>query len=177
MSIRHYLKELYYIRIKKLSLSDVRIMHLRKVGVTIGDNCFIFSDWLETPEPYLIKIGSGVTISTGVRFATHDDSSEYYLGRGELVVGKITIGNNVFVGMGSLILPGVTIADNCIIGAGSVVTRSVDEEGVVLAGNPARPIGTVAELREKNAGKAINTSGLGFDEKRRLHLSKQHLFK
>jgi acetyltransferase-like isoleucine patch superfamily enzyme len=52
----------------------------------------------------------------------------------------IVIGNHVLIGTGSLILKGVTIGDGAVVAAGSVVTKSV-EAGVIVAGNPAKPIG------------------------------------
>ncbi len=176
MGLRKQIREFFYLKIRKLTLSDVRILQLKRNGTIVGENCFLFSDELETTEPYLVSIGDGVTIAAGVRFATHDDSSEYYLGRGNLATGRITIGNDVFIGMGSLILPGVSIADRCIIGAGSVVTHSVREEGTVIAGNPARPIGTVEALKEKNKEKAIYVGDLPFQEKKELLLRQEHQF-
>ena len=50
------------------------------------------------------------------------------------------IGNNVDIGFGSSIIGNVILADNIIIGANSVVTKSFLEEGVVLAGCPAKII-------------------------------------
>ena len=52
------------------------------------------------------------------------------------------IGRGARVGGGSVLLPGVTIGPNALVGAGSVVTRDVPE-GAIVAGNPARIIGTV----------------------------------
>ena len=49
------------------------------------------------------------------------------------------IGKGVLIGSGSVILPGVTIGDYAVIGAGAVVTKNV-HAGVMLVGNPARPI-------------------------------------
>ena len=176
MGLKNLIKKFYYLKIRKLSMSDVRIIHLRKIGAKVGEHCFIFSDEIETTEPYLLSIGDGVTIAAGVRFATHDDSSEYSLGRGNLLVGRVTIGNDVFIGMGSIVLPGVSIADHCIVGAGSVVTKSVMEAGTVVAGNPARPIGTVDSIREKNIKKAIFVGNLPFQEKKNLLLKNQDHF-
>lgn len=40
---------------------------------------------------------------------------------------------------------GISIADNVIIGANSVVTRSIESEGVVVAGCPAKIIRTLTK--------------------------------
>lgn len=50
------------------------------------------------------------------------------------------IGNNVDIGFGSIILGGIVIADNVVIGANSLVNKSFVEEGVVIAGCPAKII-------------------------------------
>lgn len=47
------------------------------------------------------------------------------------------IGNNVKIYANSLILGGITIGDNVIIGAASVVLKSVPDNCTVV-GNPAR---------------------------------------
>lgn len=56
-----------------------------------------------------------------------------------------TLGANVDVGVGAIVIGNVTIADDCIIGAGSVVTKSFLEPGTIIAGVPAKAIGTVKE--------------------------------
>ena len=40
--------------------------------------------------------------------------------------------------MNSTILPGVHLGNHVIVGAGSVVTKSITEDNVVVAGNPAK---------------------------------------
>lgn len=50
------------------------------------------------------------------------------------------IGNNVEVGFGATIIGNITIADNCVIGANTLVNKSFLEEGVVIAGCPAKRI-------------------------------------
>lgn len=50
------------------------------------------------------------------------------------------IGNNVAIGVGAKIIGNVTIADNIVIGAGAVVVSSFLEEGVTIAGIPAKKI-------------------------------------
>lgn len=64
-------------------------------------------------------------------------------------IGKVTIGDKVFIGAKSIILPNVTIGSNVVIGSGSVVTKSI-EDGVVVAGSPAKTICTIEEFISKN---------------------------
>lgn len=58
----------------------------------------------------------------------------------------MTIGKNVWICDNVCILPGVKIGDNCIIAAGSVVTKSFEEEGLLIGGVPAK----VIKKMEKN---------------------------
>ena len=60
----------------------------------------------------------------------------------------VMIGNDVFIGGNSIILKGVTVGDEAVIGSNSVVTKDVPA-GVIVAGNPAKPIGIV-DLRQDN---------------------------
>jgi UDP-2-acetamido-3-amino-2,3-dideoxy-glucuronate N-acetyltransferase len=48
------------------------------------------------------------------------------------------------VGGGSTLCPGVTIGENALVAAGSVVVHDVPD-GTIVAGNPARVIGSVPE--------------------------------
>jgi len=55
----------------------------------------------------------------------------------------ITIGDDVWIGANAVLLPGVTIGSKTVIGAGAIVTKSFPDGGVIIAGNPARVIGTL----------------------------------
>ncbi len=55
---------------------------------------------------------------------------------------KVVIGNNVWIGANAFIMPGAVIGDGCIISAGSVVGGKTIAPFKILAGNPARVIGT-----------------------------------
>lgn len=50
------------------------------------------------------------------------------------------LGNNVYIGPGVKIFGDITVADNVVIGANAVVNKSIDEEGSVVVGIPARKI-------------------------------------
>ena len=54
----------------------------------------------------------------------------------ERIVGP-TFQDNCTVGAGAIILPGIIISENAMVGAGSVVTKSVEENTVVM-GIPAK---------------------------------------
>ncbi|MBW2412592.1 MAG: acyltransferase [Deltaproteobacteria bacterium] len=115
--------------------------HLKKKGVfhSQGDNCFV-SKAANLPDPYLIRIGDNVWITSGCQLLCHDASvimiNIMRAGHRDRV-GPITIGSNSFLGNNVIVLPGVTIGSNTIIGAGSVVTGEIPDNAV-FAGNPAR---------------------------------------
>ena len=83
-----------------------------------------------------IVLGHNVLIAPGVKLISANHSSAIH--RRAVECAPITIGNDVWIGANAVILPGVSIANCCIIGAGSVVTRSFNEPGSVIVGNPAR---------------------------------------
>lgn len=123
--------------------------YARSLGVTVGERCRILTRSFST-EPYLIRIGDDVTISTNVLLLTHDGSTWLFRdakGR-RYDYRRIDIGNRVFIGANAIIMPGVRIGDRVIVGAGSVVTKSIPE-GLVVAGNPARCVGHFDHLEER----------------------------
>jgi serine O-acetyltransferase len=66
------------------------------------------------------------------------------------------IGNNVYIAPGVRIFGSITIADNIAIGAGSVVTRSFTEEGITIAGVPAKKISEKGSLGIIKATELMN---------------------
>lgn len=101
---------------------------------------------IDALTPMLVEIGNDFISAPGAVVLSHDASTLFHTGRYR--VEKTIIGNKVFLGANSVILPGVELGDNVIVGAGAVVTKSVSA-GMVVAGNPARVICTVAEYLDK----------------------------
>ena len=74
------------------------------------------------------RIGANCNINHGVTIGAT------YGGRHP---GVPSIGNAVYIGPCAMVIGGITIGDNVAIGAGSIVTMSLADD-VVAAGNPAR---------------------------------------
>lgn len=148
------MKKYYYFFWEKLLIllhkdpMKYRLKRYRLSGANIGKNVRAFSP-ITAGEPYLITIEDNVTISTGVKFLTHDNSIIKHVDFGTDLVGKITIKRNCFVGANALFLPGVSIGENSIVGAGAVVTKSFPSN-VIIGGNPAKIIGNTKEFSEKS---------------------------
>lgn len=147
--------------------NDYIVNKLRESGINIGKGTHVFSN-IVTSEPYLISIGNDCTVSTDVSFVTHDASVGVFLGRDNKsdLCGKITIGNNCFIGNNSILLYGITIPDRTLVAAGSVVTKSIEEPGCIIGGNPAKIIGKVDEYLEKNEPYFLSLHGKTFKEKK-----------
>lgn len=105
-------------------------------------------------DPKFIKIHNNVAVASNVTFITHDiihhvfnnlsgNSGRYYSH-----LGCIEVMDNVFIGAGVHILPNVRIGPNAIVAAGALVTNDVPE-GTIVAGVPAKVIGSFEDLRNK----------------------------
>lgn len=130
-----------------------KFLKKKNVFGAIGENCYYHPNILPS-EPFLVFFGNNVIVAANVRFVTHsahhlvfnqEDNVDFH----KTMFGEIKIGNNVFIGANSIIMYGVEIGDNVIIGAGSIVTKKVLSDSVV-AGVPAKKIGTYSGLKEKS---------------------------
>lgn len=86
-----------------------------------------------------LKIGEGVTVSQRAHICggTHGFRDEAM----PLVRAPVTIGSGAWVCADAFVGPGVTIGERAVVGARAVACSDVGA-GVVVAGNPARVIGT-----------------------------------
>lgn len=154
-----------------LKPGERKLAELKRQGLIIGEGCEILNGYDFGSEPYLVTIGDNVRISAGVRITTHDggvwvlrhlypdfsDADRF---------GRVRIGDNCHIGMDAIIMPGVTIGSNSIVGAGGVVTHDVPA-GSIVAGVPARVIGTIEGYRAKHESEFVHTKYLDWDGKRR----------
>lgn len=101
---------------------------------------------IDALTPMLVEIGDDFISAPGAVVLSHDASTLFHTGKYR--AERTIIGDKVFLGANSVILPGVELGDNVIVGAGAIVTKNV-ADGMVVAGNPARVICTVAEYLEK----------------------------
>jgi acetyltransferase-like isoleucine patch superfamily enzyme len=129
----------------------LRVWRARKAGAVIPDDCRFSGRVSFGSEPYLVSIGPSVDIANEVTFVTQDGGTHVFghLERYRKVIkcGRISILENCVIGHRAILLPGVTIGPNSVVAAGSVVTRSVPP-GVLVAGNPAKPVMTVHQYAE-----------------------------
>lgn len=114
-------------------------------------------------DPEMIYLHNNIKIATGVYFCTHDImelmfndnpicvdklKKETLKDRFERHKDKIEIYDNVFLGANAMLMGGIKVGPNAIVAANSVVTKDVPENSVV-AGNPAKIIGTYSDVLEK----------------------------
>ena len=112
--------------------------------VEIADNVRIHT---QVFIPEYSTLEEGCWIGPNVVFT----NAKYPLSPGvkDNLVGPV-IRKGAKIGANATLLPGVVIGENALVGAGAVVVRDVPA-GAVVAGNPARVIGQIAELPYSSA--------------------------
>ena len=110
-------------------------------NVIIGNNCRIQSLAF---IPGRVVIEDDVFIGPNVVFI--NDPHPMHCPKYEECVGGATVKKLVRIGANCTILPGITIGENSLVAAGSVVVDDVPP-GTVVAGNPAKVIRKINELK------------------------------
>jgi maltose O-acetyltransferase len=126
-------------------------------GLKVGENVWLGENvYLDPAFPWLIEIGDECDISFDVVILAHDAAPR--VGIGYSRIGRVCLERGSRIGCGTLIMPGVTIGEGSMVGAFSVVTRDVPS-GVLMAGNPAKPVASMedylAKEREKMADRPV----------------------
>jgi maltose O-acetyltransferase len=106
-------------------------------NIYIGKDSFINYNCVILDEAR-VEIGDRVWIGPGVHIyaVEHKVKPEE---RDRIRGIPVIIGDDVWIGGHATILPGIRIGKGGLIAAGAVVTKDV-EEGVIVAGNPARKL-------------------------------------
>lgn len=137
------------------------VFYARYKGVKVGENCRIYiKAW--GSEPFLISIGNNVTVTSGVRFITHDGSTCLIFDKDMQRYQKfspITVGSNVFIGINTIVMPGVNIGSNVVVGAGSIITKDIPSNSVVV-GSPAKVVSTFEAYKQKIQSTCASNSDL-----------------
>ena len=135
---------------------------LRSASVTVeGPPLWVApSVYLDCKEPGILTLGFRCVLSENVVLLTHDFSLDRYTDRAGIAPPEmeystkapIRIGAYAFIGIRAVVMPGVTVGTGAIVGAGSVVTADV-ADGTVVAGNPARVLGTAEDAWERHRAR------------------------
>jgi acetyltransferase-like isoleucine patch superfamily enzyme len=120
--------------------------------VTIEDDVRMHSG-VFVPETSVLEtgcwIGPGVIVTNTL----------YPLSRGvKSQLKGACIGARAKIGAGAVLLAGVRIGENALIGAGAVITEDVPANSVV-AGNPARQINVIGNLRDYDSTEGTDHGG------------------
>ena len=124
----------------------------------IGDNVSIGTGSVLERD---VKIGNGVRIHSQVFIPEYTEiEDEAWIGPRVVITNCLhplcplskkclkgpLIRKKAIIGANAVLLPGIVIGENAFVGAGSVVTSDVPD-GKVVAGNPARIIKDISELK------------------------------
>ena len=109
-----------------------------KCGVFVGSETIINRD-VTLDGRGILRIGARVNISPEVMLLTadHDPQSPEFAGRDLPTV----VGDRAWIASRAIVLPGSTVGEGAVVAAGAVVHGTV-EPWTIVAGNPARAIGT-----------------------------------
>jgi acetyltransferase-like isoleucine patch superfamily enzyme len=106
--------------------------------LTCGDNLSI-NDYVYINAYGGIHLGNDVTLSAGsMLISTSLDTSLFFLEKVH-VSQPICIGNRVQIGANAIVLGGVTIGNNVIVGACSLVTHDIPDDSIAT-GIPAKVV-------------------------------------
>ncbi len=109
----------------------------------IGDNTLIEDVHFAVTEPFSkIIVGKDCMFAYGIDIRTGDSHSiiDHTTKKRINYAKDVNIGEHVWLAAHCKILKGVSIQNNCIVGTSAVVSSTVEEENVIIAGNPARRI-------------------------------------
>lgn len=113
-----------------------------RLGFSMGPN--IFGPGLAIVHYGTIVIDPTTRIGKNCRIhvGSHIGGAAQFIDPADAHKFSPRIGDNVYIGPGAKLYGPIRIGNNCVIGANAVVTRSFEEDGLTLAGVPAKAIAT-----------------------------------
>ncbi|MDQ6437010.1 acyltransferase [Mesorhizobium sp. LHD-90] len=111
-------------------------------SVVIGDNSGAKGLYILCAENCDVRIGKRCMFSREIEIRTTDAHSvvDRRTGKRTNTPASIQIGDHVWVGLRAIITKGATVPSDSVVAAMSFVNGQFEEEGVILAGAPARVI-------------------------------------
>lgn len=140
----------------------------------IGENVRWATRWYPIDGSQL-RLHSNIVVARDVNFIMHDEvhlvlntmSPDRGWGTSGWInqeYGCIEVMDNVFIGSGVQVCPNVRVGPNAVVAAGAVVTKDVPPNSVV-AGVPAKVIGTFEDLEAKRVLMSKRFDGMTKDQK------------
>ncbi|MGD2152847.1 MAG: acetyltransferase [Gemmatimonadales bacterium] len=128
-------------RVEELGYGLATAVHPTAViadGVRLAPGAMVMAGAVVNPD---VSIGRSTIINTGA-IVDHDCTigDFAHVGPGARLAGGVRVGARTLVGVGASAIPGVSIGADAVVAAGAVVVADV-EDGMKVAGIPARPIG------------------------------------
>lgn len=129
-----------------------------RLGFSIGPN--IFGPGLAIVHYGLIVVAPTTRIGKNCRIhvGSHIGGAAQFVDAAEAHKFSPRIGDNCYIGPGAKLYGPITLGNNCVIGANAVVTKSFPEDGITLAGVPAKIIATGGVGRRVIKGADLTAS-------------------
>ncbi len=106
--------------------------------VHVGENSFVFEN---NTLQYNVTIGNNVVIWSGNHIGHSSKIKDNcYIASHVCISGHTVIGKNSFLGVNSSVANDVTLPDDTVVAMGAAVNKSIEMEGCILAGVPAKPL-------------------------------------
>jgi serine O-acetyltransferase len=127
---------------RSLLIRLVPLLYFRKLSIRLGFSVppNVFGPGLAIVHYGLLvvnpaaRVGRNCRIHAGVNIG----GSAGFVEPGDTRVKAPAIGHDCYIGPGAKIFGPVSIGDSCVIGANAVVNKSFEQDGVTIAGMPAR---------------------------------------